>query len=133
MTTPATQQKSGSAQGANLPAKNGDQSPVKQSPKGETLELTPMQDKGPLTLEETITKVNDMLESIRKRDVLKNHFEAVSSLRFGDFEDNDQLVLVTHKGEQYPIKSLSLCQEVADLCKRRIKENLVDVEQQIVL
>jgi len=133
MTTETSQQKGGTAQGANLPAKNGDKSPVKQSPKGELIEIKPIKENGPLSVEETIRKVNELQENIDTRELLQSHHKAVSSLRFGEFDPKDRIVLESHTGEKYPITSPSLNSEVSELIKRRIKEHIDEVEQLIVL
>jgi hypothetical protein len=126
--------KGGIAPGANLPATKGDQSLVKQpAANGETMELKAIKENVPLTVEETIKKVEELKNNIDKRELLKDHYHAISSLKFGDFDEKDQIVLISHTGEKYPIRSSSMCQECAELLKHRIKEHIEDVEQRIVL
>ena len=136
MTTAAAQaQKNGKgAQGAQEPAKPGDQSLVKTpTPNGEVLEIKPIKENGPLSVEDTIKRVNELQDNIEKREILKEHHRAVSSLKFGDYDEKDQIMLVSHTGDKYAIKSPSLCKECADLIKLRISEHIEEVEQQIVL
>jgi hypothetical protein len=132
MTTVAQAQKNGKGvQGAQEP-KAGEQSLVKQTPQAETLELK-LKENSPMTVEETIKRVNELQDNIDKREVLKNHLHAVSSLKFGEFDDKDQLMLISHTGEKYPIKSSGLCLKCAELIKREIQEHIEEVEQFIVL
>jgi len=132
MTTAAQAQKNGKgAPGAQEP-KVGEQSLVKHTPQAETLELK-LKENGAPSVEETIRRVNELQDNIDKREVLKNHLHAVSSLKFGEYDDKDQIVLVTHGGEKYAIKSSNLCQECAELVKGRIMEHIEKVEQLIVL
>src|ERR1017187_1016983 len=126
------------------PAKNGKDAPgapepkkaeqglVKHEPKAETLELK-LKETGPMTVEETIKRVNELQDNIDKREVLKSHLHAVSSLKFGEFDDRDQIILVSHTGEKYPIKSSGLCQKCSELIKNEIQEHIEEVEQFIVL
>ena len=120
-----------SAPGAQEP-KQGEQGLVKHEPKAETLDVK-LRESGPLSVEETIKRVNTLQENINKREVLQNHLKAVNSLKFGEYEEKCQLVLVDSKGHQYPITSSSLSQECAELAKLRIEENIEQVEAQIVL
>jgi len=128
------QAKGKDVQGTNLPAKQVDQSVVKKlPPKGEIIEMKPIKENAPLTVEETIRRVNELQDNIDLRELLKRHLEAVSLLKFGEYNEKDVIVLVSHTGEKYEIKSSSLCQESAELIKRRISEHIEQVEQQIVL
>jgi len=120
-----------SAPGVQEP-KKGEQGLVKHEPKAETLEVK-VKENGPLSVEETIRRVNTLQENIDKREVLQQHLKKVSALKFGDFDEKDQLVLVDSKGNQYPIRSTNLCQECADLAKHRITQHIEEVEAQIVL
>lgn len=119
------------APGASEP-KKAEQGLVKQEPKSETLELK-VRENGPLSVEETIKRVNTLQENIDKREVLQTHLKAVNSLKFGDYDEKSGLVLVDSQGHQYPIRSSSLSQECAELAKLRIEENIEQVEAQIVL
>ena len=129
-----TQKNGKGAPGVPEPNK-GEQSLVKQkpTPDGEVLEIKPIKENGPMSVEDTIKRVNELQDNIDKREVLKTHLHAIASLKFGDYDEKDQIMLVSHTGEKYAIKSPSLCQECADLIKRRIGEHIDQVEQQIVL
>jgi len=133
MTTAAQAQKNGKgAPGAQEPAKPGEQSLVKHTPQSETLELK-IKENTPMTVEDTIKRVNELQDNIHKREVLKDHLHMVSMLKFGEYEEKDQIILVSHTGEKYPIRSSSLSQKCADLIKNEIQTHIEEIEQQIVL
>src|ERR1039458_9895752 len=99
METPSSKTKVATAPGADSPAKKGDQSLVKTpTPNGEVLEIKPIKENGPLSVEDTIKRVNELQDNIDKREVLKTHLHAVASLKFGDYDEKDQIMLVSHKG-----------------------------------
>ncbi len=124
--------KNGSGAPGTPEPKKGEQGLVKHEPKAETLEVK-LKENGPLTVEETIKRVNELQDNIHKREVLKDHFHMVSMLKFGEYEEKDQIILVSHTGEKYPIRSSSLCQKCADLIKNEIQSHIEEIEQQIVL
>jgi mRNA-degrading endonuclease toxin of MazEF toxin-antitoxin module len=132
--SPSNKAKAGSAQGANLPAKQGTttQNLPKEEQKSETLKVHPIKENAPLSVEETIRRVEVLQENIATRELLQHHLRKVSALKFGEYDEKDQLVLVDAKGQQYPIRSSGLCQECAALAKRRIEEHIAEVESQII-
>jgi hypothetical protein len=86
-----------------------------------------------LTVEDTIKKVVQLNDNIHTRRVLMTHLEKVQSLKFGDYDDKNILILKSSTGETYEIKSPGLCMKIADLAQNEIQAKIDEVEQQIVL
>jgi len=85
------------------------------------------------SVEETIKRVVQLNDNIHTRKVLMTHLEKVQSLKFGDYDDKNILILKSSTGETYEIKSPGLCMKIADLARNEIQAKIDEVEEQIVL
>ena len=123
-----------SAPGTEL-AKTGTQSPaITNGRKDEAQVLKVQLKESPFpSVEETIKKVVILNDNIHTRRVLMTHLEKVQSLKFGDYDDKNILILKNSTGETYEIKSPTLCIKIADLAKSEIQAKIEEVEQQIIL
>ena len=121
------------APGAAL-AKTGTQSPAVSNggKEGQVLNIQAMKEGAFLSVEETIRKVVVLNDNIHQRKVLMTHLEKVQSLKFGDYDEKNALILKSTNGE-YEIKSTNLCVKIAELTKNEIQAKIEEVEQQIIL
>src|SRR5665213_1393442 len=128
-----------SKNGNNVPgtelAKTGAQSPANTNGRKEEAQVLKVQLKeGNFpTVEETIKRVVILNDNIHTRRVLMTHLEKVQSLKFGDYDDKNILILKSSTGETYEIKSPGLCMKIADLAQNEIQAKIEEVEQQIIL
>ncbi len=128
-----------SKNGSNVPgtelAKTGTQSPATTNGGKDAVQVLKVQLKETQfpSVEETIKRVVILTDNIHTRKVLMTHLEKVQSLKFGDYDDKNILILKNSTGETYEIKSPSLCMKIADLAKNEIQAKIEEVEQQIIL
>jgi hypothetical protein len=124
--------------GENLPVKTEINAPappaiMNGSQETESLKLHPMQN-APLSVEETIKRVNILQENINKRKVLQKHLERVESLKFGEYDDEKDTITITASNKtHYEIRSTALCIKVAALVRNEISAHIEEIEEEIVL
>ena len=84
-----------------------------------------------LSVEDKINKVEQLTELIEKRVILKAHLNRVESLKFGEFDEKDALTITSKSDNSYTITNSSLMSDIASLCKDRISNEILKVEQLI--
>lgn len=105
--------------------------PAKQSPKSEAVQTVNVREAQALSVEETIRRVASLSEQIHTRRVLFNHLDKLETLKFGEFDEKDCLVLQTAAGQSYTIKSPTLCKKLTEVAKSEIVSKIEEIEMQL--
>ena len=85
----------------------------------------------PLTIDEKISKLQNLVDLVENRDKFRNHLSQVEGIRFGDLDEKCLITVATEGGKSYPIKSSYLCQKIATLLKDEFTGKIKEIEAQI--
>ena len=85
----------------------------------------------PLTIDEKISKLQNLVDLVENRDKFRNHLSQVEGIRFGDLDEKCLITVATEGGKSYPIKSSYLCQKIATLLKDEFTGKIKEIESQI--
>jgi len=85
----------------------------------------------PLTIDEKISKLQNLVDLVENRDKFRNHLFQVEGIRFGDLDEKCLITVSTEGGKSYVIKSSYLCQKIAALLKDEFTGKIKEIEAQI--
>ena len=85
----------------------------------------------PLTIDEKISKLQNLVDLVENRDKFRNHLFQVEGIRFGDLDEKCVITISTEGGKSYGIKSSYLCQKIAGLLKEEFTGKIKEIEAQI--
>lgn len=106
--------------------------PAKQPQKTEAVQQINVREAQAVSVEETIRRVAALSEQIHTRRVLFNHLDKLETLKFGEFDEKDCLVLQTAAGQSYTIKSPTLCKKLTEVAKSEIVGKIEEIEAQLI-
>ena len=85
----------------------------------------------PLTIDEKISKLQNLVDLVENRDKFRNHLSQVEGIRFGDLDEKCMITISTEGGKSYGIKSSYLCQKISTLLKDEFTGKIKEIESQI--
>ncbi len=84
-----------------------------------------------LTIDEKISKLQNLVDLVENRDKFRNHLFQVEGMKFGDLDEKCLITITVENGKSYPIKSSYLCQKIAGLLKEEFTGKIKEIEAQI--
>ncbi len=115
---------------------------VIETPEAEKKSATEVNEKGQLngnahetptllTIDEKITKLQNLVDLVENRDKFRNHLFQVEGMKFGDLDERCSLTIASENGKSYVIKSVYLNQKVATLLKDEFTGKIKEIEAKI--
>ena len=115
---------------------------VIETPEAEKKSATEVNEKGqlnghthetqtPLTIDEKISKLQNLVDLVENRDKFRNHLFQVEGMKFGDLDERCTLTIASENGKSYVIKSVYLNQKVATLLKDEFTGKIKEIEAKI--